>query len=117
MNPSTILFYHYFFLLVGFLSGNLWGSFFSSFCLPPFFFVIGILIGLEIMSYIYYKNVSSKKSLKQNNLLSKKIQKNLIWHKRRSNPITIIPNVVKPLYLLKVGIIFGLFVDAFKVGS
>lgn len=117
MNPSTILFYHYFFLLVGFFSGNLWGSFFSFFCLPPFFFVIGILIGLEIMSYIYYKNLLFKKSKKPNNVLFKQVPKNPKWHQRRSKPITNIPNLAKPFYLLKVGLIFGLFVDAFKVGS
>lgn len=122
-NQQTI-FYHYFFVLFGFLGGNLWGSFFSSFSLPPFFFIIGILICLEALSYIYYKNI------KLNNIYSKAsylggplvhgddpsfFTELLPFHSTK--PTRQIPNPNKCLYLLKVGLIFGLFVDAFKVGS
>lgn len=206
-NQQTWLFYHYFFLLFGFFGGNLWGSFFSSFYLPPFFFVIGILLCLEILSYIYYKKISlpcsslpfdnpalPKRRLSKANpgasrsglgraVLSsliaafraqrrvpslcptdtaskttgdtsakhvQQVNKNIPRFKKLSisngflplifinfqfnktkdssknkmksrnsfnRSLNFLENRNKSLYLLKVGLVFGLFVDAFKVGS
>lgn len=119
-NQSTILFYHYFFLLIGFFGGNLWGSFFSSFSLPPFFFVIGLVVCLETLSYLYYKKISYKKIPKfainfKIQFLSKNNKK--MVKRNVATSLTIVENRTKVLYLLKIGLVFGLFVDAFKVGS
>lgn len=215
-SQQTWLFYHYLFLLLGFFGGNLWGSFFSSFYLPPFFFVIGILLCLEILSYIYYKKISlpfsgfrfdatalpekprpgtrrvggwrallcafrarkaprrvaqkvtfraqqaspclkakgkgtvsksiqgtnakpiqqvnqNKSKFKQLSIsngflpfvfIDFKFNKTKGFSKKRleltnnlNNSLNLVQNRNKSLYLLKVGLVFGLFVDAFKVGS
>lgn len=93
--------HNYFFLLVGFLGGNLCGSIFSKTSLSAFFFIIGIVFCFEIFSYVYYKSLILH-LLKKNNLKQVKLinLKNM-----------------KLLYFIKIGTLFGLFVDAFKVGS
>ena len=80
-----------FILLLGFVFGNLFPTFFGEFlgkvATPLFIFVL-----LDSFNYFYYSRRSEKK----------RIQK---------KPIRSLQNS------LKIGFLFGLFVDAFKVGS
>ena len=86
--------HNYFFILVGFLGGNLCGSLFILLSLSPVLIILSIVFFLEFLSYIYYRIANQVFFFKVKRL------KNL-----------------KFLYLIKVGFVFGIFVDAFKVGS
>jgi len=92
-----------FILLLGFVFGNLFPTFFGEF-LGKIFTPLFLLISLESFNYFYY---SKKSGLtfwigKENSV---------ILSSRKNKRSRSVQNS------LKIGFLFGLFVDAFKVGS
>ena len=92
-----------FFLFFGFLFGNLFGTFLTWIrTLIPWdgFIVISLLFFIEVISYIRYHNAGRSFLLLWKFPFSYK--KRLVW---------------KSLNFLKIGLMLGFFIDAFKVGS
>lgn len=82
-------------LLVGFLSGNLFGTvllFVRNFIVWDGFIIAVLLIVFEIASYMAYK-------VRHFYLLQR------------------FSSIIKAIHFFKVGIMIGFFIDAFKVGS
>jgi hypothetical protein len=124
--------FHLFILLLGFVLGNLFPTFFGDFLgkvgTPVFLF-----LALDFFNYFYYTsarltrrpdsvepmNVSnldpSDPSLKRRNKVGKTFSKN--WNFTSKNPIKMQSSFSTQANSLKIGFLFGLFVDAFKVGS
>lgn len=92
-----------FFLFIGFLAGNLFGTFLTWIrTLVPWdgFIVISLIFFIEVISYIRYHNAGRSFLLLWKFPFSYK--KRLVW---------------KSLNFLKIGLMLGFFIDAFKVGS
>ena len=97
--------FHLFILLLGFVLGNLFPTFFGGFLgkvgTPLFLF-----LALDFFNYFYYTNAVSKTL-------------NLSRESKRTgaNNISSPSSFSSRANSLKIGFLFGLFVDAFKVGS
>lgn len=110
---------YYFFIMFGFFIGNLCGSFFNILPLSTFCIIIGIVFFLEVFTFIYYKFIlfyQKPPNIKQTIFFlhtTTIANSKLLSKKKRFKRI--LP--LKLLYFLKIGFLFGLFVDAFKVGS
>jgi hypothetical protein len=110
-----------FFLFLGFLLGNLFGSFLNIFrelIIWNGFIIIIVILVEELISYLTYHSKKRTAFFAINygffikkflfNIFSPKIQQYLFSRKRF---------LIKSLNLFKVGVLLGFFVDAFKVGS
>jgi hypothetical protein len=97
--------FHLFILLLGFVLGNLFPTFFGDFLgkvgTPLFLF-----LALDFFNYFYYTNAVSKTL-------------NFSRESKRTgaNNISSPSSFSSRANSLKIGFLFGLFVDAFKVGS
>jgi hypothetical protein len=92
-----------FFLFIGFLLGNLFGTFLSWIrTLVPWdgFIVISLLFFIEIISYIRYHKAGRSFLILWKFPFS--FKKRILW---------------KSFNFLKIGLMLGFFIDAFKVGS
>ena len=98
---STNLTSDYFFLMFGFFGGNLFSFIFSILPIPPLFLILGVVLSFEIASFVYYSSSLCSPLKRQSN-----VTLSFLRLKKR-----------KLLFLVKLGLLFGLFVDAFKVGS
>lgn len=90
-------------LFVGFLIGNLFGTFLNtirSFILWDPLIIFLILFIMELLNYLLYNK--SKRFFVIFQKSSYYLNNKIIW---------------KSLNYLKIGIMFGFFIDAFKVGS
>lgn len=92
-----------FFLFLGFLGGNLFGTFLTAIrTLVPWdgFIVLSLLFFIELISYIRYHKEGRYFLILWNFPFS--FQKRVVW---------------KSFNFLKIGLMVGFFIDAFKVGS
>jgi hypothetical protein len=109
-----------FILLLGFLFGNLFPTFFGEF-LGKIFTPLFLLIALDSFNYFYYsKNIENRKTQLANETLKDFGSKSFSsWiHSNPRSPQQLFKKSSKSLQnSLKIGFLFGLFVDAFKVGS
>ena len=103
---------HYFFLLFGFFGGNLFSFIFYIFPLPPIVLIIVLVLSFEITSCLYYRSFILQPP-------DRKVFLNLSTFFQSPGKKTKSPNLKKRkfFFLIKLGLLFGLFVDAFKVGS
>lgn len=123
-----------FFLFLGFLLGNLFGSFLNIFrklIIWDGFLILILLLIEEIISYLMYhpikKALFSTLHYSSFNVIKKKFDdyffRNSInlttFHSRKKNTIFFTKKIIliKSLNFFKIGILLGFFVDAFKVGS
>ncbi len=125
-----------FFLFLGFLLGNLFGSFLNIFhelIIWNGFIIILIIIVEELISYLTYHSkkrtaffalnfinlyISKKNVFLNSTLLFKKKLLNIFSSKTKK--VFLLRKktfFIKSLNLFKIGILLGFFVDAFKVGS
>lgn len=105
--------FHLFILLLGFVLGNLFPTFFGDFLgkvgTPLFLF-----LALDFFNYFYYTNAFSKTlNLSRE---SKRTAANMTSGPTEG-PIGSPSSFSSRANSLKIGFLFGLFVDAFKVGS
>lgn len=126
-----------FFLFLGFLCGNLFGSFLSisrELKIWDGFIILLIVLCIEIISYLIYRSTNRTSffafqftildsNIKKNCLKCQnfKFFKNYIFLYFKKITLFILsykqPFFIKSLNLFKIGILFGFFIDAFKVGS
>ena len=119
----------FFILLAGFLFGNLFGTFLNilRFFIPwDGFILLLILLILEIISFLSYQKKYSFfiQQPKNSNPINKNIINQSASHekdfsaegflllKKNENRL-----IYKNLNFMKIGLMFGFFIDAFKVGS
>ena len=119
----------FFILLAGFLFGNLFGTFLNilRFFIPwDGFILLLILLILEIISFLSYQKKYSffTQQPKNSNPINKNIINQSASHekdfsaegflllKKNENRL-----IYKNLNFMKIGLMFGFFIDAFKVGS
>nr|YP_009367746.1 hypothetical chloroplast RF20 [Neodangemannia microcystis]ARK14799.1 hypothetical chloroplast RF20 [Neodangemannia microcystis] len=105
-----------FFLFLGFLIGNLFGTlvgFFREF-LWDGFIIVSLLLFFEAISYCHYK------FLIENNTFSNfpiKTSSSVLDSRNLKPRISFFKFLIKRLNYLKLGVLLGFFIDAFKVGS
>ena len=116
--------FHLFILLLGFVLGNLFPTFFGDFLgkvgTPLFLF-----LALDFFNYFYYTNPFSKTSREEEPLKAARESGPEFRFNRRSSWLNVSGNKKRSFTSslpsqansLKIGFLFGLFVDAFKVGS
>lgn len=112
----------FFILLAGFLFGNLFGTFLNilRFFIPwDGFILLLILLILEIISFLSYQKKYSFFIQQPKN--SHPINKNIINQRNEKYfSFLLLPEnrlIYKNLNFMKIGLMFGFFIDAFKVGS
>ena len=126
--------FHLFILLLGFVLGNLFPTFFGDFLgkvgTPLFLF-----LALDFFNYFYYTNAFSNinrqtdENQRQRSQLNTNLRRGLRSNRLKSNQRGSWLNEIRRkkeslsssfssrANSLKIGFLFGLFVDAFKVGS
>lgn len=107
-----------FFLFLGFVFGNLFGTFlnyFRSFTDWDGLIIIFILVIIEIINYLNYKSLKNGNSFLLNFFSSRKN-----FGRRGNNQKDSrkhMNSIIKILHFSKIGLLMGFFIDAFKVGS
>ena len=99
-------------LFIGFLCGNLFGTFLDIlriYFLWNGFIGVILLLCIEIINFFVYGISFSKRNLRTNFLQDYNLQK-----KRFSNNMI---SIEKSVNAFKIGLLFGFFIDSFKVGS
>ena len=104
-----------FFLFIGFLSGNLFGTILNGiryYMNWDGYIGIILLFLIESINFIFYHNKNRKFSyfFRFPERSKKKRQRSVKKEKTKSN-------LLRSLNFFKIGFMFGLFIDAFKVGS
>lgn len=119
----------FFILLAGFLFGNLFGTFLNilRFFIPwDGFILLLILLILEIISFLSYQKKYSFfiQQPKNSNPINKNIINQSASHEKDFSAegfLLLNKNenrlIYKNLNFMKIGLMFGFFIDAFKVGS
>ena len=97
-----------FFLFLGFICGNLFGTFLNFFRTIIYWDGIIILIIILVIEFIHFLNYANKDKLK--------IFKTLVYFKKLTIDIKKI-FFLQILNFYKLGLLLGFFTDAFKVGS
>ena len=103
-------------LFFGFLIGNLFGTFLNT--IRSFIFWDGLIIFIilfimESLNFFLYKNtLKGVRKINQFFTVFQKISYSICGFKKKQNQF-----IWKSLNFLKIGIMFGFFIDAFKVGS